>query len=91
MAIVSGFVEQEYTSAGRKFIIFTGSATQTYTLIDAAHNPGLVVTFKLQGTGVVTINTVNSQTIDGAATTSLGAQFVTKSVLSDGRNWNIVA
>lgn len=88
MAITSGYTEGEWATDGHKFILFTGSSAQTYTLPDAGHLHFLTV--KLVGTGAVTINTVNNQTIDGAATSSLSAQYAKATLLSDGHNWFIV-
>ena len=87
MAITSGFVEGSWASAGHKTILFTGSSSQSYSMIDAKHNPGLAITYKLEGTGAVTLNPVNSQTIDGAASFVLSSQYSQLTVMSDGSNW----
>ncbi len=38
----------------------------------------------------VTVNTTSSQTIDGAATKTLGARWSAIVAVSDGANWQIV-
>jgi hypothetical protein len=87
--ITSGFQLGEWATDGHFVIIFTGSTAQSYTLPDASHLH--VYTFKLQGTGAVTIHAAGTQTIDAATTTSLSSQFAKVTLMSDGKNWNIVA
>lgn len=91
MAITSGFSEMDWPNTQAKYIVFTGSAAQSYTLADATKTPGISFVLKLQGTGVVTVGTTSSQTIDGAATFSLGTQYDFVSLFSDGHNWNVMA
>ena len=43
------------------------------------------------GAGAVTIQTIDSQTIDGQASYVLANQFQYVEVISDGSNWNVVA
>lgn len=42
------------------------------------------------GANTVTVGTTSSQTIDGASTKTLGAQWSAVTVVSDGANWQIV-
>jgi hypothetical protein len=89
MTITSGYVEGEWATDGHRYILFTGSSAQTFTLPDAAHLH--VLTLKLVGTGAVTVSPTGTQTIDGASSTSLGSQYAKVTLLSDGHNWFIVA
>lgn len=91
MTITSGFVEGSWASAGHKTFLFTGSSTQTYDLIDAKHNPGLAQTFKLEGTGAVTLTPVAGQTIDGQSSFVLATQYSQITVMSDGSNWLVTS
>lgn len=90
MAITSGFSERWAQSSEHRFIIFTGNTPQTYILDDAHAVPGATVTMKLQGTGAVTVTCQGTQTIDGAVNSTIGSQFGSLRLLSDGTNWNII-
>ncbi len=70
----------------------TGGAF-TITLPTAIGNKDKVFTIKKtdsSGNGV-TIGTTSSQTIDGATTISLSAQYYSHTVVSDGANWQAVS
>jgi hypothetical protein len=56
MSITSGFVETEWSNYGAKYIVFTGSAAQSYTLGDATLTPGLSVVLKNQSTMVLQLS-----------------------------------
>jgi uncharacterized protein (DUF1684 family) len=72
-------------------VVFTGSSAGAYTLGDAHATPGIKVVLKNQGTGVVTVSTSNSQTIDGASTYQLVNQYQEVTFQSDGTNWMVIA
>ena len=65
--------------------------TITITLPTAVGTSGRFHTIKNSGTGVVTIATTSSQTIDGAATQSLATQWSKITVQSTGANWIIIS
>jgi len=65
--------------------------TITITLPTAVGNSGRFHTIKNSGTGVVTIATTSSQTIDGASTQSLATQWSKITVQSTGANWIIIS
>ena len=69
----------------------TGGAF-TVTLPTAVGCQGRQYTVKRTNSGSnnVTVGATSSQTIDGAATKALGAQWSTIAVVSDGANWQIV-
>jgi hypothetical protein len=69
----------------------TGGAL-TETLPSAVNIAGKLYTIKRTNAGAnaVTVGTTSSQTIDGATTRVLGAQYESVTVLSDGANWVIV-
>jgi hypothetical protein len=67
------------------------SATFQVTLPTAASINGRLYTIKrINATNNVTVGTTSSQTIDGAATKTLGSQWAAIIVQSDGANWIIV-
>jgi hypothetical protein len=68
--------------------IYLASNTITITLPTAVGNTNLY-TIKNKGTGVVTINTTSSQTIDGSLTAPINLQYLSLTLVSDGANWNI--
>lgn len=72
-------------------IVLLTSSGLTETLTTAVGNAGRVVTYKLTVSGTGTIATTSSQTIDGATTYSLSAQYKYVTVISDGANWSIIA
>jgi hypothetical protein len=65
--------------------------TITITLPTAVGASGRFHTIKNSGTGVITIATTSSQTIDGAATQSLATQWSRITVQSTGANWIIIS
>lgn len=68
------------------------SAVVTLTLPSAVGNPGRIYFIKRisAGKNLVKIATVSSQTIDGGAGYSLGWQYHSICLLSDGTNWLIL-
>jgi hypothetical protein len=79
-------------SSDSTVLIDTVSASLATTLPDATLNTGLVLTVKkVDNANTVTVQTLLSQTIDGATTYVLGAaakDFVT--VVSDGTEWHVI-
>jgi hypothetical protein len=76
--------------------ILTGDATTAtfqFTLPTAASIQGRSFTIKRINSGAnnVTIGTTSAQTIDGAATKTLGSQWAFVTVTSDGSNWLITS
>lgn len=68
--------------------VYLISGTTTLTLPDATTNTNLY-TVKNVGTGVVTIATTSSQTIDGNLTITMATQFTSVDLISDTANWGI--
>lgn len=66
------------------------SGTFTATLPTAASVTGKWYTIKNSGTGVITVATTSSQTIDGSTTIILNNQYQSIDVVSNGANWIIV-
>ena len=79
----------DYTAASETIINCTAN-TFTVTLPTAVGIDGRYYTIKNSGTGVITVATTSSQTIDGAATKSLPTQYDKVTVVSDGANWIII-
>lgn len=72
-------------------IDFTGATTVTATLLTAVGFTGKRFTIKNSGTGVITVATTSSQTIDGVTTFTLPSQYTSVTVQSDGANWKIMS
>lgn len=69
--------------------VYFCSAALTATLPTAVGNTSRY-TIKRTGTGAVTIGTTASQSIDGAPTFSLGVQYQSVDLVSDGANWSVI-
>jgi len=70
--------------------VYLVSGTTTITLPTAVGNTNQY-TIKRVNTGVVSIATTSSQTIDGSASPiTINVQYVSITVVSDGANWNII-
>ena len=69
--------------------IYLASNTISITLPTAVANQS-VITIKNTGTGVITINTTSSQTIDGSTSITLPVRYEAVGLVSDGSNWNII-
>lgn len=80
-----------YTLTTTDYAVNCTSGTFTLTLPTAVSVAGQMYQLKNSGTGVVTINTTSSQTIDGNASGSITmAQYDNFTVMSDGANWIIL-
>lgn len=69
--------------------VYLASGTINITLPTAVGNQNLY-TIKNVSTGVITINTTSSQTIDGSLTAPIKVQYLSLTIISDGANWNII-
>ena len=70
--------------------IYLVSGTTTLTLPTAVGSVSKY-TIKRVGTGVVSIATTSSQTIDGSSSPiTINVQYVSIDLISDGTNWNII-
>ena len=80
-----------YTVIATDSVVICDATTAgfTVTLPTAASIPGRQYTIKRinAGANVVTVGTTTSQTIDGATTKALSAQYASVTVVSDGTNW----
>lgn len=80
-----------YTLDDTNYTVNCTSNTFTITLPTAVGITGRLYNIKNSGTGVITINTTSSQTIDGYASGSITLiQFDNLCVQSDGANWVII-
>ena len=70
--------------------VYLVSGTTTITLPTAVGNTN-TYTIKRVNTGVVSIATTSSQTIDGSASPiTINVRYVSLTLVSDGANWNII-
>lgn len=78
------------TDGYEAIFVNTGGADRTITLPAASANTGRVIYFKKtnSGAGTVIITRAGSDTIDGATTLQLGAQYESTALLCDGTGWN---
>lgn len=74
-------------TAGTDYV-YLCSGTFDITLPTAVGNTNLY-TIKNVGSGIITIKTTSSQTIDGQATIVMPVQFTSVDLISDTANWNI--
>ena len=79
-----------YTATNDDRVIDCTSGTYTITLPTAVAQAGRIFIVRNSGSGVITIGTTSSQTIDGAATITLSGKGFAK-VVSDGSNWRVIA
>jgi hypothetical protein len=80
-----------YTLTGSDRLINCTSGTFTLTLPTAVGSTGRVYDLKNTGSGVITLNTTSSQTIDANASGALTLnQWDNLTVVSDGANWIII-
>lgn len=79
-----------YTVANTDGVIDCTSGTFTVTLPTAVGITGQQFVIKNSGTGVITVATTSSQTIDGASTLTLTTRYTSYTVISDGANWKVV-
>ncbi len=64
--------------------------TITITLYAASGNSGKVINVKNNGTGTITVDANASETIDGALTQTLSAQYVNLTLVCTGTGWAIL-
>ena len=80
-----------YTLTSAEYTVDCTSNSFTLTLPTAVGATGRVFNMKNSGTGIITINTTSSQTIDGEASGALTLlQYENLQVQSDGANWIIL-
>jgi len=77
------------STAYTDYVYNVTSGTFTLTMPTAASNTNRY-TIKQSGTGVLTIATTSSQTIDGSTTYTLNRQYQAIDLISDGSNWIVV-
>ena len=70
--------------------VITCDGTFTVTLPTAVGVTGKLYDVKNIGTGVITVATTSSQTIDGGTTATLRVQYESITVISNGSNWEII-
>jgi hypothetical protein len=83
-------VTDNCTIGSNEYLINAPSGTFTITLPTAVGVSGKQYIIKNSGNGVVTLNTLSSQTIDVSTSLTL-TQNDTVEVISDGSNWKIVS
>lgn len=79
-----------YTVTSSDYTVDCTSGTFTITLPTAVGVTGKIYNVKNSGTGIITLATTSSQTIDGATTQTLAVQYQSFYVQSNGSNWIIL-
>jgi len=84
-------VSAAYTVAANDDVIIGNATTAAFaiTLSSAVLQKGRLIRFKKidASANAVTITPAGAETIDGAATLALGAQWASAAIYSDGTNW----
>ncbi len=91
-SFATGYTAQtsNYAISATDYTVNCTSGTFTATLPTAVGIIGRQYVIKNSGTGVITLATTSTQTIDGAATQSLISQYDSITVQSNGANWIII-
>lgn len=72
-------------------VLLTGTSTYNVALPLPSAASGIIFRFKKTGaSGVVTLTTPGAETIDGAASLDITAQYRSVEILSDGTNWHLL-
>jgi hypothetical protein len=79
------------TTANTDYTILVTTSGQTITLPTAVGLQGHEYIIKLTAAGTATVATTSSQTIDGATTYTLSAQYKYVKIQSNNANWFITA
>jgi hypothetical protein len=82
-------VSSSYTVDVDDYLIDVTGNTVTVTLPTSVDINGKIYVIKNSGSGVVTVSTTSSQTIDGSNSKTLNNNDSIQ-IISDGSNWNIV-
>jgi hypothetical protein len=90
--IVSKGADYTLTASDRTVVVDASGAARTMTLPAAASHAGRIYTIKKtdSSANTVTIDGNASETIDGATTKVLTAQFEVVTIQCDGANWHII-
>ena len=80
-----------YTATDTDYLIDCTSGTFTVTLPASSGRTGRILIIKNSGAGTITVDGNASETIDGATTYSLSAQWATVQIMCDGSNWKIIS
>jgi hypothetical protein len=83
-------ISSNYSVNASDFTLVCVANTFNVTLPNASTNTGRVIHIKNNGLGIITVNTVSGQTIDGSPNLTLNNQYQSKSLISDGANWIVI-
>ena len=81
-----------YTALTSDHTILCGSGNETFTvtLPAASGVSGIIYNIKNIGTGTITVDGADSETIDGATTQVISTQYDSITIQCDGSNWHIL-
>jgi phage gp45-like len=90
--VQAGYVAKTgtYTTTTSDFVIEASSGTFQINLISAVGITGQVFIIKNSNSGTITIDGNGAETIDGAATYTLSAQYKYVQIMSNGSNWIVI-
>jgi hypothetical protein len=80
----------DYTGTTTDYTFNCTANTFSVTLPTAIGVKGKIYVIKNSGTGIITVNTTSSQTIDGSSSIVIKKQYLSRAVQSDGTNWIII-
>lgn len=83
-------VSSTYVVQNADCVVNCTSGTFTVTLPTAVGKGGQFFIIKNSGTGIITIDGYNSETIDGQAQKVMAVQYESYYVISDNANWIVV-
>ena len=76
-------------SASNTDYVYLASGTITLTMPTAIGNSNRY-TIKNVGAGVITVDTILGQTIDGSSSVLISVSNTSIDLISDGSNWNVI-
>lgn len=82
-------ISADYTILSSNHVVLA-NGTMNITLPAAASIEGKLYYIKNIGTGIVTIDGNNNETVDGGLTLELENQYESITIISDGNNWHIL-
>lgn len=89
--LVQSVTDTDTVLPNSQLVLLTGTNTYNLALPLPAAVPNRIIRFKKTGaSGVATLTTPGAETIDGAASLAITAQYRSVELFSDGTNWHMI-